>query len=95
MKKILILLVIIGLAPLIGGIYGILNDQLTYTISPEYYTQFKFYQFGLIDFVNDTNPRIGVSVVGFLATWWVGLPMSPTKTLCQPVVFHLSCIQKK
>jgi len=75
MKKFLILLVIMGLAPLIGGIYGILNDQLTYTISPEYYTQFKFYQFGLIDFVNDTNSRIGVSVVGFLATWWVGLPI--------------------
>jgi len=75
MKKFLILLVIIGLAPLIGGVYGILNDQLTYTISLEYYTKFKFYQFGLVDFVNGTNPRIGVSVVGFLATWWVGLPI--------------------
>lgn len=75
MKKFLILLVIIGLAPLIGGVYGILNDQLTYTISPEYYTKFKFYQFGLVDLVNATNQRIGVSVVGFLATWWVGLPI--------------------
>jgi hypothetical protein len=75
MKKFLILLLIIGLAPLIGGIYGILNDQLTYTISPEYYTKFKFYQFGLIDLVNGTNPRIGVSEVGFLATWWMGLPI--------------------
>jgi uncharacterized membrane protein YsdA (DUF1294 family) len=75
MKKFLILLLIIGIAPLMGGLYGILNDQLTYTISPEYYTKFKFYQFGLIDLVNDTNPRIGVSAVGFLATWWVGLPI--------------------
>jgi len=75
MKRFLILLLIIGLAPLIGGVYGILNDQLTYTISPEYYTKFKFYQFGLIDLVNETNPRIGVSAVGFLATWWVGLPI--------------------
>jgi len=75
MKKFLILLLIIGIAPLIGGIYGILNDQLTYTISPEYYTKFKFFQFGLIDIVNSTNPRIGASVVGFLATWWVGLPI--------------------
>jgi LytS/YehU family sensor histidine kinase len=74
-KKFLILLLIIGLAPIIGGLYGILNDQLTYTISPEYYTKFKFYQFGLIDLVNNTNPRMGVSVVGFLATWWVGLPI--------------------
>ena len=75
MKKFLILLLLIGLSPIIGGIYGILNDQLTYTISPEYYTKFKFYQFGLIDLVNSTNPRIGASVVGFLATWWVGLPI--------------------
>ena len=75
MKKFLILLLIIGLAPLIGGIYGILNDQLTYTISPEYYTKFKFYQFGLENLANDTYPRIGVSAVGFLATWWVGLPI--------------------
>ena len=75
MKKFLILLLIIGVSPLIGGIYGILNDQLTYTISPEYYTKFKFFQFGLIDLVNSANPRIGVSAVGFLATWWVGLPI--------------------
>jgi ABC-type dipeptide/oligopeptide/nickel transport system permease component len=74
-KNLILLLLLIGLSPLIGGIYGILNDQLTYTISPEYYTKFKFYQFGLIDLVNSTNPRIGVSVVGFLASWWVGLPI--------------------
>jgi hypothetical protein len=76
MKKILILLLLISLAPLIGGFYGILNDQLTYTISPEYYTKFKFYQFGLIDKGNEAifpNPRIEVSAVGFLATWWMGL----------------------
>jgi len=78
MKKFLVLLLIIGLAPLIGGLYGILNDQLTYTISPEYYTKFKFYQFGLMDEGNEAifpNPRVEVSVVGFLATWWMGLPI--------------------
>lgn len=78
MKKFLILLLIIALAPLIGGLYGVLNDQLTYTISPEYYTKFKFYQFGLTDMVNEaifTNPRIQVSKVGFMATWWMGLPI--------------------
>lgn len=78
LKKFLVLIVIIALAPLIGGLYGILNDQLTYTISPEYYTKFKFYQFGLMDTGNEAifpNPRIQVSVVGFMATWWVGLPI--------------------
>jgi len=75
MKKIRILILLFALAPFIAGLYGVLNDQLTYTISPEYYTKFKFHQFGLTGLVNDTHPRIGVALVGFLATWWVGLPM--------------------
>jgi len=78
LKKFLILLLIIVIAPLIGGLYGILHDQLTYTISPEYYTKFKFYQFGLMDMGNEAifpNPRIEVSTVGFMATWWMGLPI--------------------
>lgn len=66
---------IVTIAPIIGGAYGILHDQLTYTISPEYYTKFKFYQFGLVDEGMEAifpNPRIQVSAVGFLATWWMG-----------------------
>lgn len=78
MKKFLSLSFILALTPLLGGIYGILHDQLTYTISHEYYTKFKFYQFGLMEAgseANFPNPRIQVSVVGFLATWWMGLPI--------------------
>ncbi|HEY6172439.1 MAG TPA: hypothetical protein VIX80_09295, partial [Candidatus Kapabacteria bacterium] len=58
--------------------YGIIHDQLTYSISPEYYTKFKFFQFGLLDSGKEaqfSNPRIQVSVVGFMATWWMGLPV--------------------
>ena len=72
----MVLLLIIVIAPLVGGIYGVLNDQLTYTISPEYYTKFKFFQFGLVNAKNEVifaNPRIAVSAVGFMATWWMGL----------------------
>lgn len=78
MKKFLTFLLIIAIAPLIGGLYGIMHDELTYTISPEYYTKFKFYQFGLMDLGNEAifpNPRIEVSAVGFMATWWMGLPI--------------------
>ncbi len=78
MKKFLILILIIVIAPLIGGLYGIIHDQLTYTISEEYYTKFKFIQFGFVD--PDTriviqNPRLYASAVGFLATWWMGIPI--------------------
>jgi hypothetical protein len=65
---------------LIAGLYGIVHDQFTYTISPEYYTRFKFYQFGLVDEGIDAttidSPRLAVSVVGFLATWWMGVPIA-------------------
>jgi hypothetical protein len=78
MKKFLVLILIIIIAPLIGGIYGILHDQLTYSISPEYYTKFKFHQFGLVTTGNEaifSNPRREVSIVGLMATWWMGLPI--------------------
>jgi hypothetical protein len=78
MKKFLVLLLILIIAPLIGGLYGIIHDQFTYTISNEYFTKFKFYQFGLMDVGNEAifpNPRIQVSIIGFLATWWLGIPI--------------------
>ena len=78
MKKLLVLYLLFIIAPVIAGVYGILHDQLTYTISPEYYTKFKFFQFGLADLGDEAifpNPRLQVSIVGFLATWWVGLPI--------------------
>lgn len=78
MKRFFIFLLIILLGPIIGGIYGIVHDQLTYTISPEYYTKFKFYQFGLVE--EGRQPvflsiRLAVAQVGFMATWWMGLPI--------------------
>ena len=79
MRKLLTLLTIILGGCLVAGLYGILHDQLTYSISPEYYTKFKFDQFGLMYDGNDAiveYPRIFVSIVGFLATWWVGPPIA-------------------
>ncbi|MES2485386.1 MAG: hypothetical protein V4581_05465 [Bacteroidota bacterium] len=78
MKKFAILLAIIILSCFIGGLYGILHDFLTYSISPEYYTRFKFIQFGLVfDYHNaelyHNHPLIPVALVGWMATWWMGL----------------------
>jgi hypothetical protein len=53
-----------------AAIYGILHDQITYSISPEYFTRLKFAQF---QFANFGLPRrLFVAEVGILATWWVG-----------------------
>ena len=55
----------------LAGLYGILHDQVTYSISPEYFTQLKFAQFRYADF--GFPARVFVAEIGFLATWWVGL----------------------
>ena len=69
-SKILSYLLLPILGSLIAGIYGVLHDQITYTIAPEYYTRFKYIQFQISEHLHN---RIGVSIVGFAATWWVGL----------------------
>ena len=55
----------------IAGIYGIIHDQITFTLSSEYFTKMKFDQFDYADF--GLSPRFHVGTIGFLATWWVGL----------------------
>jgi hypothetical protein len=40
---------------LIAGVYGILHDQITFTISPEYFTEFKSAQFPYVDFRETLN----------------------------------------
>lgn len=72
MKQTLNFLLIIFLSIIIASIYGIIHDQITYSISNEYYTLFKFNQFGLKN-IRISNERLKVGIVGFLATWWVGL----------------------
>jgi len=56
---------------LFAGLYGVIHDQITFTISNEYFVKLKYWQFHYINFSG--NDRIKVSVIGFLATWCVGL----------------------
>jgi len=56
---------------ILAGTYGALHDQISYTISPEYFTKLKFIQFSYADF--GWPPRVFASEVGFLASFWVGL----------------------
>jgi hypothetical protein len=72
MKKLGVLVLTVLVSTLLGGLYGIMHDQITYSISNEYFTKFKYAQFGFEPawFGGD---RPTVVVIGFLATWWVGL----------------------
>jgi hypothetical protein len=59
------------LGAVVAGMYGVVHDQVTYSISTEYFTRLKFAQFHYANF--GLPPRIFVAEIGFLATWWVGL----------------------
>jgi len=86
MNKFFTFILIIAISPLLGAVYGIIHDQITYSLSEEYYTKFKFAQFRLdrqgmgenlgtpqAPNVVLENPRKGAAIVGMRATWWVGL----------------------
>jgi hypothetical protein len=64
------LLAVTLLGALIAGCYGILHDQITFSIGPEYFRNFKFNQFGYANW--GLGERAFVATIGFLATWWVG-----------------------
>src|SRR5580658_3836306 len=75
MRKVATFLLIVLVAIVIACLYGVGHDQVTYTISPEYYTKFKFIQFNLADSIaaqHMTQPRSAVVMVGVEATWWLG-----------------------
>jgi len=76
MNRILLkLTVLVGLilaAPLLAGAYGAIHNQVSYTVSPEYFTRFKFEQFHIDPALPD---RLGAAIVGWLASWWMGVPI--------------------
>lgn len=55
---------------MVAGVFGIVHDQISYTISPEYYDRMKFEQFAYADI--GLTGRWFVAQIGFLASWWVG-----------------------
>lgn len=57
----------------LAALYGALNDQMTYSISPEYYAKFKFKSFKIEPKIIELSPRLAAAIVGAKATWWMGL----------------------
>lgn len=65
------MLATVAAGALVAGVYGVLHDQVTYSISEEYFTRFKFHQFAWAE-PGEGSPRLFAGIIGFLATWWVG-----------------------
>jgi hypothetical protein len=73
LKKVGVFVFIVFLGIVVAGLYGIVHDQVSYTVAPEYFTKFKFRQFGFDDMAVPDRTR--ASMVGFLASWWMGIPI--------------------
>ena len=73
MRKLGAFIAFLVLAICAAGIFGMLHDQISYTVSNEYYTKFKFIQFDLLDL--QLPDRVRAAMVGFLASWWMGVPL--------------------
>ncbi len=59
-----------AMGAIVAGLYGMVHDEVTYSISPEYFTRMKFQQFSYADF--GWPERVFAAEIGFLASWWVG-----------------------
>ena len=70
MAKIALLPVLLFAGCLIAGAYGAVHDQVSYTVSPDYFHSFKFIQFSIPPSLQN---RTGAALVGWGATWWMGL----------------------
>jgi hypothetical protein len=55
---------------LVAAVYGVIHDEITFTIGPDYFTAMKFQQFAWADV--GLPERWHVAEIGVLATWWVG-----------------------
>ena len=72
--KFIVFMVLLLVGVGISGVYGALHDQLSFTVSPEYFTEFKFHQFELLE--STLSNRVKAGYIGFLASWWMGVPIA-------------------
>ena len=64
------------LATLAAALYGVVNDQITVSLSPEYFSVFKRHEFWWLLAswnLTDASTRLQAVAVGIAATWWFGL----------------------
>lgn len=69
MRKVVLFPLLLVAASITAGLYGALHNQISYTVSPEYFHGFKFNQFRIPDYLHG---RIGAAIVGWRASWWMG-----------------------
>ncbi|GEP52788.1 hypothetical protein FNO01nite_34600 [Flavobacterium noncentrifugens] len=72
MKKTAILVILTISIVVLTSIFGVINNQISYSISPEFFTKSMFPRFGFVEYGLDT-PRLTAAIIGIWSTWWLGL----------------------
>lgn len=63
-------ILLLTLSVLVAGLFGALHNQLSYSVGASYFLDIKFPQFGISE---SWQNRVGASLVGWRASWWMGL----------------------
>jgi len=66
------IILIIILSIVIASLFGAIHNQISYSVSSEFFKNFLFGNFGVYDW-EINNDRILASLVGILGSYWVGL----------------------
>lgn len=66
--------VLLVAACVVSAVYGALHNQISYTVSPEFFHTDLFFRF---DTPKSFENRAGASIVGALSSWWMGLLIGP------------------
>lgn len=64
--------VIILLSVIISSIFGVFHNQVSFSLSNEYFTNFLFYKFSISDF-EIKNDNLNAAIIGVLGSYWMGL----------------------
>ncbi|MFV0156787.1 hypothetical protein OBK03_13590 [Empedobacter falsenii] len=57
---------------IVASLFGALHNQISYSVSSEFFTDFLFGRFGTNEW-NIRNERLEASIVGIIGSYWVGL----------------------
>ena len=83
MHKLVFFPVLLVAACVVAAAYGAIHNQISYTVSPLF---FFYYQFGRFDIPMEMWNRTGATLVGILATWWMGLVIGIPVFLLAPII---------
>lgn len=69
MARVAVFILLCFCAMFAAALFGALHNQISFSIGPSYFFDVKFAQFSIDPLLRN---RIGASVVGILASWWMG-----------------------